>query len=181
MVNSVTCIFSFDFTDPIPNRFNQCLRIHLGDIISPRCFLTVSDISASLSPSNAISIQVTLGWFTFEPLKGPIALFDCIFANGRKPWFIETFWYCRSLRNSFLCNDLQDGSKQRHGIISICIDAGIDPSLPSPASIFEPFQEKGVHHSPARWESGQCHKGRDQLSRRSREKEMDCKGLNLWK
>ena len=59
MVNSVTCIFSFDFTDPIPNRFNRCLRIHLGDIISPRCFLTVSDISASLSPSNAIGIQVT--------------------------------------------------------------------------------------------------------------------------
>ena len=101
MVNSVTCIFSFDFTDPIPNRFNRCLRIHLGDIISLRCFLTVLDISASLSPSNAIGIQVTLGWFTFEPLKGPVALFDCMFANVRKPWFIETFWYCRSLRNSF--------------------------------------------------------------------------------
>ena len=46
-------------------------------------FLTVSDISASLSPSNAIGIQVTLGWFMFEPLKGPVALFDCIFANVR--------------------------------------------------------------------------------------------------
>ena len=74
----------------------------------------------SLSPSNAIDIQVTLGWFTFEPLKGPVALFDCIFANIRKPWFIETFWYCRSLRNSFFCNVLQDGSEERHGIISIC-------------------------------------------------------------
>ena len=120
MVNSVTCIFSFDFTDPIPNRFNRCLRIHLGDIISPRCFLTVSDISANLSPSNAIGMQVTLGWFTFEPLNGPVALFDGIFANVRKPWFIETFWYCRSLRNSFFCNVLQDGSEERHGIISIC-------------------------------------------------------------
>ena len=39
-----------------------------------------------LSPSNAIGIRVTLGWFTFEPLKGPVALFDCIFANVRKPW-----------------------------------------------------------------------------------------------
>ena len=62
------------------------------------------------------------------------------------------------------------------GADECCIDAGIDPSLPSPASIFEPFQEKEVHRSPARWESG-----RDQRSRRSREKEMDCKGLNLWK
>ena len=92
----------------------------LGDIISPRCFLTVSDISASLSPSNAIDIQVTIGWLTFEPLKGPVALFDCILANVRKPWFIETFSYCRSLRNSFFCNVLQDGSEERHGIISIC-------------------------------------------------------------
>ena len=114
MVNSGTCILSFDFTDPIRNRFNRCLRI------LPRCFLNVSDISASVSPSNAIGIQVTLGWFTFEPLKGPVALFDCIFANVRKPWFIETFWYCRSLRNTFFCNVLQDGSKQRHEIISIC-------------------------------------------------------------
>ena len=72
----------------------------------------------SLSPSNAIGIQVIHGWFTFKPL--PAVLFDCIFANVRKPWFIETFWYCRSLRNSFFCNVLQDGSKQRHGIISIC-------------------------------------------------------------
>ena len=61
MVNSITCIFSFDFTDPIPNRFKRFLIIHLGDIISPRCFLTVSDISVSLSPSNAIGIQVTSG------------------------------------------------------------------------------------------------------------------------
>ena len=120
MVNSVTCIFSFDFTDPIPNRFKRCLGIHLGDIISPKLFRTLSDISASLSPSNAIGIQVTLGWFTFEPLMGPVALFDCIFAHVKKPWFIETFWYCRSLRNSFFCNVLQDWSKKRHGIISIC-------------------------------------------------------------
>ena len=55
-----------------------------------------------------------------EPLKGPVAFFDCIFANVKKPWFIETFWYCRSLRNSFFCNVLQDGSEERHGIISIC-------------------------------------------------------------
>ena len=59
--------------------------------------------------------------------------------------------------------------------------AGIDPYLPSPASIFEPFQEKEVYRSPARWESGHCHKGQDQLSRRSREKEMNYKGLDGWK
>ena len=128
IVNSVTCIFSFDFTEPIPNRVNRCLRIHLGDIISPRCFLNVSDISASLSPSNAIGIQVKLGWFTFEPLKGHAALFDYIFANVRKPLFIKTLWYCRSLRNSFFCNVLQDGSKQRHGIISICKDRLVQTS-----------------------------------------------------
>ena len=29
----------------------------------------MSDISASLSPSNARSIEVTLGWFTFNLLK----------------------------------------------------------------------------------------------------------------
>ena len=55
MVNSVTGILFFDFADLIPHR---CLRIHLGDIISPRRFLTVSDILKSLSPSNAISIRV---------------------------------------------------------------------------------------------------------------------------
>ena len=115
MMNSVTEFLSFDFADPVPYRFNRSLRIHLGDIISPRCLLTVSDISASLS--NAI--QVTLGWFTFEPLKGPVVLFDCTFTSFGKPWFIETFLYCRSLRNSLLCNVLQDGSEQRHGIISI--------------------------------------------------------------
>ena len=59
--------------------------------------------------------------------------------------------------------------------------AGIDSILPLPASIFEPFQEKEVHRSPARWESGHFHKGRDQLSMRSRKKEMDYKGLDLWK
>ena len=30
---------------------------------------SVSDTSASLSPSNARSIEVTLGWFTFKLLK----------------------------------------------------------------------------------------------------------------
>ena len=62
-----------------------------------------------------------------------------------------------------------------------CIDAEIDPSLPLTASIFEPFQDKEVHRSPARWERGHFHKGRHQLSRRSQEKEMDYKGLDLWK
>ena len=64
MMNSVTEFLSFDFTDPIPYRFNRCLKIHHGVIISPRCLLAVSDISASLSPRNAIGIQLTLGWFT---------------------------------------------------------------------------------------------------------------------
>ena len=120
MMYRISGFLFFDFSDPIPHIFDRCLGIQLGDIVSPRCLLTESGISACLSPSNAISIQVTLGWFTFEPLKGPLALFDCIFANVRKPWFIETFWYCRSFRNGFFCNVLQDGSKQRHGIISIC-------------------------------------------------------------
>ena len=75
------------------------------DIISPICFLTVSDISVSLIPSNAIGIHVTLGWFMFESLKGPVVLFDFIFTSVGKPWFI--------------CNVLQYGSEQRHGIISI--------------------------------------------------------------
>ena len=119
MMYRISGFLSFDFSDPIPHRFDRCLGVQLGDIVSPRCLLTESDISACLSPSNMISIQVTLGWFTFEPLKGPVALFDCIFANVRKLWFIETFWCCRSLRNSFFCNVLQDGSKQRHGVISI--------------------------------------------------------------
>ena len=67
------------------------------------------------------------------------------------------------------------------GADECCIVAGIDPSLTLPASIFEPFQDKEVHHSPARWERGHFQKGHDQLSRRSQEKEMDYKGLNLWK
>ena len=58
------------------------------------------------------------------------------------------------------------------GADDYCIDAGIHPNLPSSASIFIPFQEKEVHRSPTRWEIGHFHKGRD-LSRRSREKEMD--------
>ena len=103
-MNRISEFLSLDFSDPIPHIFDRCLGIELGDIVSPRCLLTESDISAYLSPSNAICIQVTLGWFTFEPLKDPVALFDYIFANIRKPWFIETLWYCRSLRNSFfLC------------------------------------------------------------------------------
>ena len=100
MMYRISGFLSFDFSDPIPHRFDRCLGIQLGDIVSPRCLLTESDISACPSPSNAIRIQVTLGWFTFEPLKGPVALFDCIFANVRKPWFIETFWYCRSLSSA---------------------------------------------------------------------------------
>ena len=181
MVNSVTCILSFDFTDPTSNRLIRCLRIHLGDIISPRCFLTVTDISAKLSLSNAICIQDTLSWFTFEPLKSPVALFGCILANVRKPWFIETFWYCRSLMQ---CPSRWKYTKtwdHQHlqwqvGADECCRDAGIDPNLPSSASIFEPFQEKEVHHSPARWESGHFHKSRDNLSRRSREKRWTTKG-----
>ena len=51
---------------PIPHRFNRCLIIHLW-------FLT--NISASLRPINAISIQVTLGWFTCVPLEGSVAVF----------------------------------------------------------------------------------------------------------
>ena len=62
------------FADTVPYRFNRWLRIHLGDIISPRCFLTESDISASLSPSNAIGIQVTLGWLTFVPIESHVAI-----------------------------------------------------------------------------------------------------------
>ena len=38
MMNSVTGFLSLDFVGPILYRFHQCLRIHLGDIISPRCF-----------------------------------------------------------------------------------------------------------------------------------------------
>ena len=64
------------------NRISGFLSLDLSDpIVSPRCLLTKSDISACLSPSNAIGIQVALGWFTFEPPNGPDALFDCIFAN----------------------------------------------------------------------------------------------------
>ena len=102
MKNSISGFLSFDFENPISSKFNGCLIIHFGDIISPRCFLSVSNISAGLSPSNVISIQVTLGWFTFEPLDSPVALFDGIFKNIRNPWFIETFWYCLGLSNSCL-------------------------------------------------------------------------------
>ena len=115
MMYRINGFLSLDISDPIPHRFDRCLGIQLGDIVSPRCLLTESHISACLSLSNAIGIQVTLGWFTFEPLKGPLALFDCIFADVRKPWFIETFWYCRSLRNSFFCNVLQDGLNKDMG------------------------------------------------------------------
>ena len=113
MINSATGFLSFEFADPVSYRFNRCLRIHLGDMISPRCFLTVSDISVSLSPSNAISIQIIPGWFTFKPPNGLVALFDCIFTSVSKPWFIETFRYRRNLRNSFLCNVLQGGSEKK--------------------------------------------------------------------
>ena len=177
MINSVTGFLSLDFANPIPYRFNRCLRIYLGDIISPRYLPTVLDISASHSPSNAIGIQVTLGWFMFEPLE--VALFDCMFTSVSKPWFIEMFCYCQCLRNSLfclsggICNILQDRSEQRRGVIRInndrlvqtkevfyltthsthgadkcCIYAGIDPSLLSSTSISKPFSEKVVHHSP---------------------------------
>ena len=77
MMYRMSGFLSLDFSDPIPHRFDRCLGIQLGDIVSLRCLLTESDISACLSPTN-----------TFEPLKGPVAHFDCIFANVRKPWFI---------------------------------------------------------------------------------------------
>ena len=60
MMYRISGFLSLAFLDPIPHRFDQCLGIQLGDIVSPRCLLTESDISACLSPSNAISIQVTL-------------------------------------------------------------------------------------------------------------------------
>ena len=85
MMYKITGFLSLDFSDPIPHRYDQCLGIQLGHIVSPRCLLTELNISACLSTSNAIGIQVTLGWFTFEPLKSPVVLFDCIFANVRKP------------------------------------------------------------------------------------------------
>ena len=87
----ITRLLSLDFSDSIPHAFDRCLIIHLGDIVSLRCILTDSDIYACLSPNNAIGIQITLGWFTFEHLKGPVALCYYIFAYVRKPWFIETF------------------------------------------------------------------------------------------
>ena len=42
-------------------------------------FLIVSDNSASLSPNNAINIQVIPRWFTLKLLESSIALFECIF------------------------------------------------------------------------------------------------------
>ena len=118
-MNRITGFLYLDFSDPIPHIFDRCLGIQFGDIVSPRCLLTESDISTCLSPSNAIGIQVALGRFTFDPLKGPVALFDCIFAKVRNPWFIDTCWYCQRFRNSFFCNDFQDGNEQIHVIISI--------------------------------------------------------------
>ena len=67
MMYRISGFLSNDFSDPIPHKFDRCLGIQLGDIVVQRCLLTESDISASLSPSNAINIQVILGWFTFEP------------------------------------------------------------------------------------------------------------------
>ena len=43
-----------------------------------QCSRIVLNIPVSLSHSNAINIQVTLGWFTFKPLKGPVTLLDYI-------------------------------------------------------------------------------------------------------
>ena len=90
-MNTITGFLSLDFWDPMPHRFDRCYGIQLGDIVPSRCLLTESDISACLSPSNAIGIQVTLGWFTFEPLKGPVVLFDCIFANVRNHGLLKRF------------------------------------------------------------------------------------------
>ena len=117
----ITGFVSLDLSDPIPHRFDRCLGIQLGDIVSPRCLLTESDISAWLSLSNAIGIQVTLGWFTFESFKGPVALFDGIFANVRKPWFIETFWYCRSLLSSAMSMGRCLSNYQRAGSMGRCL------------------------------------------------------------
>ena len=55
MMNSLPGFFFLDFADPIPYRCNSCVRIHLGEIIYPRCFLIVS-----LNPTNVIGIQITL-------------------------------------------------------------------------------------------------------------------------
>ena len=73
MVDSITSIFSFDFLDSISHIFNQCLRLHLGNIIYPRFSLTVWDNSANLSPGN---IQISPGRFMTERIEGPVALHD---------------------------------------------------------------------------------------------------------
>ena len=99
----------------------------------------------SFSPSNLIGNQVNLSWFTFEPLKGPVASFDCIFTNISKPWFIETFCNCRSLRNSFLCNVLQDGSEKRHGVINIIQDRMVQTS----AAYMLKFMQIYLHQLPS--------------------------------
>ena len=78
MMYRISRFLSFDFSDPIPHSFDRCLGIQLGDIVSPRCLLTESDISACPSPRYAIKIQVTLGWFTFEPLKELRSLIACL-------------------------------------------------------------------------------------------------------
>ena len=53
-MNRITGFLSLDFSDPISHRFDRCLGIHIGDIVSPRCLLTESDISACPILSNAI-------------------------------------------------------------------------------------------------------------------------------
>ena len=73
----------------------------------PRCFLTVSKISASLSRRKSISNQVILSWFKFEFLEGHAAL-----------WF--QFCKMQSVNHGLLKHAiLQDGSEQRYGSISI--------------------------------------------------------------
>ena len=118
MMYRISGFLSLDFSDPIPHRFDRCLGIQLGDIVSPRCLLTESDISACLSPSNAISIQVTLGWFTLEPLKAMLRSLIASLQMLEKHGLLKRFGTAEVL-GSFFCNVLQDGSKQRHGIIRI--------------------------------------------------------------
>ena len=72
-----------------------------------------------VNPSNVIGSQVILGWFTFEPLDGPVSLFDCIFTCFGKPWFSETFWYCRSLRKCLSVRTNIELGPAPHGILDL--------------------------------------------------------------
>ena len=103
-----------------------CLRIHLRDIISARCFLTVWNISANLS-SLIVSLQISENHGFMRIGIVSSAMFFKMEVNkdmGSSTSFM-TEWCRRG-----------------------CIDAEIHPSLPSPTSISEPFQEKMRHRSP---------------------------------